>query len=84
MFYLITTRWVALSGQPLAGGLLTGKDLNEGAKGVRFATVNDRIKRILHFDEYFPTKIDKTREMFKGFEEITKSMGKKVPQLALA
>jgi len=75
-----TTVW-----SPLAGGLLTGKYLTEDLSTGRFGSVSAGIKNILHFDEYFhPTKLEKTREMFKGFEEIGKALGASVPQLALA
>jgi len=68
---------------PLAGGSLTGKYLTD-TEG-RFATLEQRVKNELHYDEHFhPSKIEKTREMFKGFEEIAKSLGGTVAQLALA
>jgi len=62
---------------------LTGKYLTD-TEG-RFATLEQRVKNELHYDEHFhPSKIEKTREMFKGFEEIAKSLGGTVAQLALA
>jgi voltage-dependent potassium channel beta subunit len=70
---------------PLAGGLLTGKFVSQEAVGGRFATLPPYVKNLLHYDEYFhESKIDKTTAMFKGFEEIAKSLGATVPQLALA
>jgi len=68
---------------PLAGGMMTGKYLNENAEG-RFNKEKDNNKNS-HYDEYLhPSKIEKTREMFKGFEEIAKGLDGTLPQLALA
>jgi len=68
---------------PLAGGLLTGKYLSENAEG-RFNNEQNNQKNS-HYDEYLhPSKVEKTRELFKGLEEIAKSLGGTMAQLALA
>jgi voltage-dependent potassium channel beta subunit len=70
---------------PLAGGLLTGKYLSEESAKGRFATLDEGPKKLLHYYEYFaPEKLERTREIFKGFEEIAKSLGGNITQLALA
>jgi len=59
---------------PLAGGLLTGRYLD--SKGDRMDKLNDTVKNMLHFDEYFgPTKIEGTRKLFAGLEEVAKELG---------
>lgn len=75
-----TTTW-----GPLNAGLLTGRYLNEDKDEGRVSKVDDGWKNMLHFGEYFaPDKIEKTRKMFKEFEEIAKGLGGTLPQLALA
>jgi aryl-alcohol dehydrogenase-like predicted oxidoreductase len=66
---------------PLAAGLLTGKYLNQTTERVN----TELTKEVYQYNEWFgPEKIDKTRAMFKEFEEIAKSLGGTIPQLALA
>ena len=70
---------------PLAGGLLTGKYVTEESAKGRFETLDEGTKKMLHYYEYFtPEKLPGTKEMFKGFEEIARSLGGTVAQLALA
>ncbi len=67
---------------PLAAGLLTGKYLNDPNAG-RLNT--DQSKNFYNFNKWFgPQVIDKTRQTFKDLEEIAKSLGATLPQLALA
>jgi voltage-dependent potassium channel beta subunit len=67
---------------PLAAGILTGKYLDDPNAG---RVTTQRVKDLYGFDQWFgPEKVDKTRAMFKEFEEIAKSLGGTIPQLALA
>jgi len=67
---------------PLAAGLLTGKYLNDPNAG---RLNSEMTKNFYNWNQWFgPDTIDKTRQMFKDFEEISKSLGCTVPQLALA
>lgn len=75
-----TTIW-----SPLAQGLLTGRYLNDEKDEGRISKMPDAWKNMLHFSEWFaPEKIERTRKVFKEFEEIAKGLGGTIPQLALA
>ena len=66
---------------PLAAGLLTGKYLEDMNAG----RLNDHMKQFYNWDKWFgPEKTEKTKEMFKEFGEIAKSLGGTMAQLALA
>jgi len=71
---------------PLAGGLLTGKYLHDEKAEGRMTQINPQIKeRAYEFSKWFgPEKIESSRKMFKEFEEIAKSLGGTLTQLAIA
>lgn len=67
---------------PLAAGLLTGKYLDNPNAG---RLVSDHDKSFYNWNHWFgPERIEKTRAMFKEFNEIAKSLGATLPQLVLA
>jgi len=74
-----TTVW-----SPLAGGLLTGKYLDQSAEG-RYSAMPEDFKSRTQFNKFFaPEKLEGTKKLFKEFEEIATSLGGTIPQLALA
>jgi len=70
---------------PLAGGLLTGRYLKDAENAGRVSNYPPAWKNMLHFDEYFaPEKLERTKKMFEGLEEIAKGLGGTISQLAVA
>eukprot|EP01017_Pseudomicrothorax_dubius_P036607 TRINITY_DN5262_c0_g1_i1.p1 TRINITY_DN5262_c0_g1~~TRINITY_DN5262_c0_g1_i1.p1 ORF type:complete len:370 (+),score=102.77 TRINITY_DN5262_c0_g1_i1:100-1209(+) len=77
-FGLGTTVW-----SPLAGGILTGKYRGEVPEGSRLDTASEMVKSRMR-EWVGPENKEKTNKTLNSLEEIARSLGGSLPQLALA